>query len=194
MNKISFELITMKSEMWIDIVLLQIERILEANKKLYNLTDSEKLMKDNWIINTQRTGDEHFLKVAMLKTIEWLSELSKYAEVQELNDEDEETEDERENKWLDELWKYYRDIKTLRPIAEHEIEYYKDGGDYKNKFVNKDNGLSALETGKTEDDYLIGGRLSLNTMKIVFCGLKDKISKHQFVMKMTYILEMDKLI
>jgi hypothetical protein len=176
---LSFVLIIMKAEMWIDIVLLQINRLLMVKVLLKDLDMSKKLSENNWNINTQRIADEHFLRVGLLKSKEWINELAKITE---------------EGSKLQKEIEKYSSISDLRNMSEHELDYYKGIGHSQKKFVNRNNGLNALQTGIIDDDYLIGGRLSLNEINKSFKYLKSEISKKNFTIKIDYVRELQKYI
>lgn len=46
-------------------------------KELIDNLKEEELIA-NWDINVQRIGDEHFLKIALKQSADWMKEFSKY--------------------------------------------------------------------------------------------------------------------
>ena len=101
--------------------------------------------------------------------------------------------------WLQEFNKYIgetnnlynelskiQEIKDLRNMAEHEIEYYEGTGRKQGEYINKETNLSASETGILEGEYLIGGRLSMSYIEEKFKEIYDIIYKNNFTISSYY--------
>ena len=104
---IPLSLIMVKSQWWLSALTTQINRV----EKNMNSPKYEE--------QVQRMADDHFLKISLKKLYEWLVEFDKYVE---------EFED-----ILKKLKSLY-DIKLLRDVSEHEVDYYKKRG--KNLFFS----------------------------------------------------------
>ena len=98
---IPLSLIMVKSQWWLSALTTQINRV----EKNMNSPKYEE--------QVQRMADDHFLKISLKKLYEWLVEFDKYVE---------EFED-----ILKKLKSLY-DIKLLRDVSEHEVDYYKKRG------------------------------------------------------------------
>lgn len=166
-----------KTQTWIKIVLIQINRIMKEKELIDNLKEEDLIA--NWDINVQRIGDDHFLKIALKKSIDWMREFSKYVvEAQE---------------WLEQMMKF-SEITDLRNMAEHEIEYYTGNGNKQQKYINAETKLSASETGILDGDYLIGGRLKLIDLKSTFEKINSEISKNNFTSTMEGISNLSEIL
>ena len=156
-----------KVEIWSKGVLEQISRIKHECLNIEKSTDNEK----KWEFNVLRINDDHFLKIAINNAMTWLQEFNMYVE--------------ETNNIYNELSKI-QEIKNLRNMAEHEIEYYKGNGHKQGEYINKETNLSASETGILEGEYLIGGRLSMSYIEEKFKEIYDIIYKNNFTISSYY--------
>lgn len=153
-----------KLEISVDGVFLQIERLKNDCYLLYGATNES----DSWKYNVQRINDEKFLKIEVYNSTKWLGKLNELVEETE-NIATELCNDKR--------------IKDLRHMAEHEDEYLEGKGHYKKRYIDKTTNLSASDTGITQNDYLIGGRLELSYVEEKFDDLKRILEKNNFTIK-----------
>lgn len=175
-TSMSLPLIIMKLEIWSSSILLQIKRIEEA---MHIINSGDISNEEKWHINKQRNTDEHFLKLAIEKNKEWLKELAEYTEEGE--------------KWLKDINKKFPN-KDLRNMAEHEVEYYKGMGNNQKSFIDARTGLNANQTGLLDDEYLVGGRLSLTFIKEYFDNLSKILKENRFTLKFEAISILHKIL
>lgn len=157
-----------KVEIWTKGVLRQIDRI---KIDCSNIEESEDSVK-KWEHNVSRINDEHFLKNSINNAIIWLEELNKYIE-------------EIKNIYVE--LSNVQEIKDLRNMAEHEINYYRGEGHKQDKYLCKETNLTASETGILNGEYLIGGRLSLSYVETRFKQLDVIIHNNNFTMTPFYM-------
>ena len=157
-----------KVEIWTKGVLQQINRI---KIDCSNIEKCEDGMK-KWEHNVLRINDDHFLKISINNAIVWLEELNKYVE---------------ETKNIYEELSNIQEIKELRNMAEHEINYYRGEGHKQDKYLFKENNLTASDTGILDGEYLIGGRLSLSYVETKFKQLDMIIYNNNFTMTPFYM-------
>ncbi len=162
---IPLSLIMVKSQWWLLALTTQINRV----EKNMNSTKYEE--------QVQRMADDHFLKISLKKLCEWLTEFDKYVE---------EFEDILKN--LKSLY----DIKLLRDVSEHEVDYYKQKGNKQNKFINKDYNQSIIRPLIINDVYYIGGKININELKSILEELKI-ILNNNYNFKFEAISILDKL-
>lgn len=166
-----FIVIKQKLEISVDGVLLQIQRI----KDEYRLSNEAVDFDEKWKYNVQRINDENSLKNLLKISIDWLKELNNYIE------EFEEIFEELSNN---------KSIKDLRDMFEHEIEYLQGNGHQQKRFIDKNTLLTASETGITEMDYLIGGRLKLSYVEKKFNEIKSILKNNNFTFTITGIMKL----
>ena len=157
-----------KVEIWTKGVLRQIDRI---KIDCSNIEESEDSVK-KWKHNVSRINDEHFLKISINNAIIWLEELNKYVE-------------EIKNIYVE--LSNVQEIKDLRNMAEHEINYYRGEGHKQDKYLCKETNLTASETGILNGEYLIGGRLSFSYVETRFKQLDVIIHNNNFTMTPFYM-------
>lgn len=157
-----------KVEIWTKGVLQQINRIKMDCSNVEKSKDDVK----KWQHNVSRINDEHFLKISINNAIVWLEELNKYVE---------------ETKNIYEELSNIQEIKDLRNMAEHEINYYRGEGHKQDKYLCKETNLTASETGILDGEYLIGGRLSLSYIENKFKQLDTIIYNNNFTMTPFYM-------
>ena len=162
-----FILARQKVEIWSKGVLEQISRIRSECLNIDKSTDRV----EKWDFNVLRINDDHFLKIAINNAMIWLQEFNKYIG--------------ETNNLYNELSKI-QEIKDLRNMAEHEIEYYEGTGRKQGEYINKETNLSASETGILEGEYLIGGRLSMSYIEEKFKEIYDVIYKNNFTISSYY--------
>lgn len=157
-----------KVEIWTKGVLQQINRI---KIDCSNIEKSEDGVK-KWKQNVSRINDDHFLKISINNAIVWLEELNKYVE---------------ETKNIYEELSNIQEIKDLRNMAEHEINYYRGEGHKQDRYLCKETNLTASDTGILDGEYLIGGRLSLSYVENKFKQLDMIIYNNNFTMTSFYM-------
>ena len=163
---IPLSLIMVKSQWWLSALIEQISRV----EKNMNSSKYEE--------QVQRMADDHFLKVALKKLCEWLAEFDKYVE---------EFED-----ILKKLKSLY-DIKLLRDVSEHEVDYYKQNGNKQNKFINKDYNQSIIRPLIINGVYHIGGKININELKSILEELETILNNNNYNFKFEAIFVLDKL-
>lgn len=163
---IPLSLIMVKSQWWLSALTTQINRV----EKNMNSTKYEE--------QVQRMADDHFLKISLKKLCEWLTEFDKYVE-------------EFEN-ILKKLKSLY-DIKLLRDVSEHEVDYYKQKGNKQNKFINKDYNQSIIRPLIINGVYHIGGKININELKSILEELKTILNNNNYNFKFEAIPVLDKL-
>lgn len=157
-----------KVEIWTKGVLEQINRV---RKDCLNIEKSQDDI-EKWEYNVLRINDDHFLKISINNSVVWLEELNKYV---------------KETKNIYEELSNIQEIKDLRNMAEHEINYYKGEGRKQDKYLCKETNLTASETGILDGEYLIGGRLSLSYVENKFKQLNVIIYNNNFTMTPFYM-------
>ena len=163
---IPISLITVKCQWWLSALTTQINRV----EKNMNSPKYEE--------QVQRMADDHFLKISLKKLYEWLVEFDKYVE---------EFED-----ILKKLKSLY-DIKLLRNVSEHEVDYYKKRGNKQNKFINKYYNQSIIRPLIINDVYYIGGKININELKSILEELETIINNNNYNFKFEAISALDKL-
>lgn len=163
---IPLSLIMVKSQWWLSALIEQISRV----EKNMNSPKYEE--------QVQRMADDHFLKVALKKLCEWLTEFDKYVE---------EFED-----ILKKLKSLY-DIKLLRDVSEHEVDYYKQNDNKQNKFINKDYNQSIIRPLIINGVYHIGGKININELKSILEELETILNNNNYNFKFEAISVLDKL-
>ena len=123
-------------------------------------------------------ADDHFLKMALKKLYDWIIELDKYVE---------EFTDIIIN--MNELY----DIKLLRDVSEHEIEYYKNNGNKQKLFFDEKYNQSIIRPLIINDEYYIGGKINIKDLKIIITKIKIILNKNRFTFKKKGIDYLDKL-
>lgn len=165
--------IKMRLEIWVNGVIIQVKRLKLDLIKLEEATEEF----ERWNYNVLRINDDNFLRIAINNSLNWLKEFNKYVE--------------ETNKICEELQKETK-IKDLRNMTEHEVEYYYKEGHFQNRYIDKETNLSAFQTGVTDDDYLIGGRLSLKYIENKFRSLEKKLKRNKFNMNISMLIENSK--
>lgn len=127
----------------------------------------------------QRMADDHFFKIALKKLYEWLVEFDKYV------DEIEDT--------LNKLKLLYN-IKLLRNVSEHEVDYYKGNGNKKREFINTEYNQSIIRTLIIDGVYYIGGKININELKLILEELQEILNKNIFTIKFEAISLLDDLV
>ena len=150
-----------KVEIWSFCIQEQVKRV----KQECRIIDNEDNWEKKWEGNMLRIGDDHYLKIAMKNAIDWLEVLNEY--VEETNDIYKELSNKKE-------------ISDLRNMAEHELDYYNNRGHYQKRYMDKETGLTASETGIENGEYLIGGRLKLSYVEEKFKELYQIIINNKF--------------
>ena len=135
----------MKCQWWAYSILSQINRVnINKNSNVY----------ENHI---QRMADDHYLVIALFKLYEWLNELNKYVE---------ETQE-----YIDKLNKL-SDIKLLRNMFEHEIEYYKNNGHKQKSFYDLSLNQSLLNSVFINNEYYVCGKINIKELKKIIEDVK----------------------
>ena len=163
---ISLPLIIVKTQWWLSALVSQISRV-EENM---NSTEYES--------QVQRIADDHFLKISLKKLYEWLIEMDKYVE----NFED----------VLNKLRELYN-IKLLRDVSEHEVDYYKQNGNKQKEFVNEIYNQSIIKPLIINGVYYIGGKININELKLILNELEDILDNSNYNIKYEAIYMLDKL-
>lgn len=163
---ISLPLIIVKTQWWLSALVSQISRV-EENM---NSTEYES--------QVQRIADDHFLKISLKKLYEWLIEMDKYIE----NFED----------VLNKLRELYN-IKLLRDVSEHEVDYYKQNGNKQKEFVNEIYNQSIIRPLIINGVYYIGGKININELKSILNELEDILNNSNYNIKYEAIYMLDKL-
>lgn len=163
---ISLPLIIVKTQWWLSALVSQISRV-EENM---NSTEYES--------QAQRIADDHFLKISLKKLYEWLIEMDKYVENFE--------------GVLNELRELYN-IKLLRDVSEHEVDYYKQNGNKQKEFVNEIYNQSIIKPLIINGVYYIGGKININELKSILNELEDILNNSNYNIKYEAIYMLDKL-
>lgn len=166
-NVIPISLITIKCQWWLAALYEQIIRV-EENLKT---TEYKKQI--------QRMADDHFLKISLKLLYEWLVEFDKYVEGFE-----------KIIKQMNSLG----NIKLLRNVSEHEIDYYKSNGNNQKEFFNNEYNQSIIRPLIIDDVYYIGGLININNLKLVLKVLDKKLKKNNYTFKSEAIPLLDKLL
>ena len=153
---IPISLITVKCQWWLSALNKQIKRV---EKNMNSPIYEEQV---------QRIADDHFLRISLKKLFEWLTEFDKYVE---------EFED-----ILRKLNSLYN-IKLLRNISEHEVNYYKENGNKQKEFINTEYNQSIIRPLIIDGVYYIGGKISVNQLKSILEELQEILSKNKFTIK-----------
>lgn len=164
---IPLSLIMVKTQWWLSSLNTQINRV---EQNMNSLKYDEQV---------QRMADDHFLKISLKKLYEWLVEFDKYVE-DFVN-------------ILKELKSLY-DIKLLRDISEHEVDYYKRNGNKQNKFINKDYNQSIIRPLIIDGVYYIGGKININDLKSILEELGTILNNNNYNFKFESISVSNKLI
>lgn len=163
---ISLPLIIVKTQWWLSALVSQISRV-EENM---NSTEYES--------QVQRIADDHFLKISLKKLYEWLIEMDKYVENFE--------------GVLNKLRELYN-IKLLRDVSEHEVDYYKQNGNKQKEFVNEIYNQSIIKPLIINGVYYIGGKININELKLILNELEDILDNSNYNIKYEAIYMLDKL-
>lgn len=163
---LSLPLIMVKTQWWLSSLITQINRV----EKNMNSPKYEE--------QVQRIADEHFLKIALKKLYEWLVEFDKYV------DEIEDT--------LNKLKSLYN-IKLLRNVSEHEVDYYKENGNKQKEFINTEYNQSIIRPLIIDGVYYIGGKININELKSILEELQEILNKNNFTIKFEAIAVLDDL-
>ena len=86
------------------------------------------------------------------------------------------------------------DIKLLRDISEHEVDYYKRNGNKQNKFINKDYNQSIIRPLIIDGVYYIGGKININDLKSILEELGTILNNNNYNFKFESISVSNKLI
>lgn len=164
---IPLPLIMVKTQWWLSSVTTQINRI------------ETTMNSDKYDDQVQRIADDHFLKIALRKLFEWLVEFDKY--VEEIAP------------ILDKLQLLYN-IKLLRNISEHEVDYYKSNGNKQNKFINEEYNQSLIRPLIIDGIYYISGKINLNELKTILEELQCILSNNNYTIKFEAISVLNDLI
>lgn len=153
-------LIIVKSQWWSKTVLSQIKRI------------EQNMNSEIYLDQVQRLADAHFLKIALKQLLNWIKELNKYVK---------ETQ-----KYIDSFNTLF-DIKLLRDISEHELEYYKEIGNKQKEFINTVYNQSLLRCLIIDDIYYIGGKINMEQLKSILTELDVFLENSMFTYKIEAI-------
>ena len=126
-----------------------------------------------YIEQVQRMADDHFLKISLKHLLDWLEELNKYVKDVEI---------------VMKEFKSISYIKLLRDMSEHEIDYYKNNGQKKNKFINKQFNQSLIGCLIINDEYYIGEKINMNELKKILSQLDDILKHNKFTYRIEAIL------
>ena len=155
---IPIPLIIVKSQWWSKAVLNQIKRI------------EQNMNSEIYLDQVQRLADDHFLKISLKQLLNWITELNKYVK---------ETQ-----KYVDSFNSLF-DIKLLRDISEHELDYYKNVGNKQKEFINVEYNQSLLRCLIIDDIYYIGGKINMEQLKSIVNKLDLLLESSSF----TYRIE-----
>lgn len=163
---IPISLIMVKCQWWLSALIEQINRV---EKNINSPIYEEQV---------QRMADDHFLKISLKKLCEWLTDFDKYVE---------EFED-----ILKKLKSLYN-IKLLRDVSEHEVDYYKQRGNKQKDFFNEDYNQSIIRPSIINNVYYIGGKININELKLILKELKSILKNNNYNFKYEAISVLDKL-
>lgn len=163
---IPISLIMIKCQWWLSALFGQIDRV------------EKNMNSDIYEKQVQRMADDHFLKISLKKLYEWLIEFDKYVE-----------EFENILKKLNSL----NDIKLLRDVSEHEVDYYKQRGNKQKEFLNKEYNQSIIRPVIIDGDYYIGGKISIRKLKSILQELKTILNNNSYNFKYESILVLGEL-
>lgn len=164
---IPISLIIIKNQWWSITVLNQIKRIEQnMNSKIY-------------LDQVQRLADDHFLKISLKQLLNWVKELNKYVK---------ETQ-----KYVDSFNSLF-DIKLLRDVSEHELEYYKKIGNKQDKFINVEYSQSLKQCLIINGIYYIGGKINMEQLKSIVNNLNLLLETNKFTYKIEAIGVLNDLI
>lgn len=142
---------------WAKAIIVQVERISSAQKNLANINSDIRLSA-----NRQFRTEKHLFLIAankLMQHIDW---------AKKLNFLDQDLFSEFEN--------LRKDIKEMRDLSEHSIEYFIDEGRFKEKWVKADE-ASSVDASSTVDDR-VGNRLSWNAASKAAATLLTKLPDH----------------
>lgn len=142
---------------WAQAILVEVERINSARKNLTNINSDIRLSA-----NRQFQAERHLFLVAANKLMQYIDWAKK------LNFLDKEL--------FSEIEKHREDIKDMRDLNEHAIEYFIDQGRFKEKWLKVDE-ASIADASSTVDDR-IGNRLSWNAVSAASAELLEKLPSH----------------
>ena len=153
-------LIIVKTQWWSKAVLNQIKRI------------EQNMNSEVYLAQVQRLADEHFLKISLKQLLNWIIELNKYVK---------ETQ-----KFVDSFNSLF-DIKLLRDVSEHELDYYKNIGNKQKKFINTEYNQSLIRCLIIDDIYYIGGKINMEHLKSIVSELDVLLENNTFTYKIEAI-------
>ena len=153
-------LIIVKTQWWSKAVLNQIKRI------------EQNMNSEVYLAQVQRLADEHFIKISLKQLLNWIIELNKYVK---------ETQ-----KFVDSFNSLF-DIKLLRDVSEHELDYYKNIGNKQKKFINTEYNQSLIRCLIIDDIYYIGGKINMEHLKSIVSELDVLLENNTFTYKIEAI-------
>lgn len=153
-------LIIVKTQWWSKAVLNQIKRI------------EQNMNSEVYLAQVQRLADDHFLKISLKQLLNWIIELNKYVK---------ETQ-----KFVDSFNSLF-DIKLLRDVSEHELDYYKNIGNKQKKFINTEYNQSLIRCLIIDDIYYIGGKINMEHLKSIVSELDVLLENNTFTYKIEAI-------
>ena len=84
-------------------------------------------------------------------------------------------------------------IKLLRDVSEHEVDYYKQRGYKQKDFFNEDYNQSIIRPLIINNVYYIGGKININELKLILKELKSILKNNNYNFKYEAISVLDKL-
>jgi hypothetical protein len=142
------------SKIWLLGIMNQGQRLLSNQQHMRDemqaITLETLTQHQNYLVlNDLRIVEEHFFVIAVSKAIDWLKEVKNFR--LELSSE------------IDLFLQSLPEVKDLRNMQEHDVDYFKGKGNAQKRFVKTlaDMTVDASASISNDDGYLIGGRLNV---------------------------------
>lgn len=158
------------AKIWLRSIMHQGQRLLINQQRMRDTMQAitlEALMQhqDYLVFNDLRIAEEHFFVISVSKAMDWLKEVKKFR--LELSSE------------IDLFFQSLPEVKDLRNMREHDVEYFKGMGNAQKRFVKTlaDMTVDASASISNTDGYLIGGRLNVQQTMRAAQKLYPKVEK-----------------
>ena len=158
------------AKIWLSGIIHQGKRLLENQQRMQNAMQgitTETLMKhqDYLLFNNLRIVEEHFFVISVSKAVDWLKEVKKFR-IELLTE-------------IETFFHSLPEVKDLRNMREHDIDYFKGKGKAQNRFVKVLTNMTvdALASFSSTDGYLVGGRLNVQQAIRAAQRLYPKVEK-----------------
>ncbi|KMM38606.1 hypothetical protein [Guptibacillus hwajinpoensis] len=159
-----------ETKTWMMAVLIEGEDLIKLSNESVSLMDDffdqpgvNLQMKNrmDYIRELSRVREYYFV-IALNKVQKWLNVAVKY--------------DEEYQQMIDEINEKIPYIKEVRNMREHEIEYFEGKGNKQKDFIRGDDNVmsDATSTINNPDNYLVGGRISVQQVNVLFRKLHPK--------------------